>query len=79
MTLQALSYVGHVADVDCEHCGGQRMVMTVTELRSALHAEPTPLLARAVYQLRQLYGARAPLFVCSACSCITADSRDHAH
>ena len=79
MTLQALSNIGRVALVPCEHCGAQRMVTTVADLRAALRAEPTPLLARAVFQLRRIYGLNARLFVCSACSCVTADNRDHAH
>ena len=79
MTLQALSNIGRVALVPCEHCGSRRMVTTVTELRKALVNEPTPLLARAVYQLHRIFGAHARLFICSACSCVTADNRSHSH
>jgi len=79
MTLEALSKIGRVALVSCEHCGSSRMVTSVAELRKALQAEPTPLLARAVQQLRRLYGSHAPLFICSACSCVTADNRNHSH
>lgn len=79
MTLQALSKIGHVALFSCEHCGSQRMATTMRELRQALREDPTPLLARAVGQLRRIYGRDAELFVCSACSCVTSDFRNHSH
>ena len=79
MTLEALSKIGHVALVRCEHCGSRRMSTSMRELRAALQDEPTPLLARAVQQLRRMYGRDARLFVCSACSCVTGDLRNHSH
>lgn len=79
MTLQALGRLGTVALVSCDHCGSQRMKMSVDMLRQELLREPTPLLVQMVFELDELYGSRVPLFVCSACSCVTADSRAHSH
>jgi hypothetical protein len=79
MTLQALGKLGTVALVPCEHCGSQRMKMNLDILRAELLREPTPLLLQMVIELTQFYGAWVPLFVCSACSCVTADSRAHSH
>ena len=79
MTLEALGTLGTVALVPCPHCGGPRMKMTMGQLRGELRRDPTPLLAVVVHQLGRLYGAWVPIFVCSACKCVTGDSRAHAH
>ena len=79
MTLQALYVVGKVASGTCEHCGSLRMETTLRQLRQALVDEPTPLLAQLVRELALFYGNLVPIFTCSACGCVTGDSRDHAH
>lgn len=53
--------------------------MTVNQLRTVLDIGPTPLMARLVTELGKVYGSQVPLFVCSACKCVTADSRAHSH
>lgn len=79
MSLEALSKIGRRCLVPCEHCGSERMVTSMADLRAALHEDPTPLLARAVAQLRRIYGRDTRLFVCSACSCVTGDLTKHSH
>ena len=79
MTLQALSTIGRIALVPCEHCGSRRMVTTVAALRLRLALDPTPLLCQAVQELGSIFGSHAQLYICGACSCITADNRDHSH
>lgn len=79
MTLQALYTVGTVAPGTCEHCGSKRMRTTLRQLRQALTDEPTPLLAQLVLELALFYDNLVPIFTCSACGCITGDSRAHSH
>ena len=79
MTLQSLSTVGQVALTPCEHCGSKRMVTTVAALRRRLVLDPTPLLCQAVLELGAIFGSHARLYICGACSCVTADNRDHSH
>ena len=79
MSLQTLSSIGRVALVPCEHCGSKRMVTTVAALRRRLSDDPTPLLCQAVLELGAIFGSHARLYICGACSCVTADNLDHSH
>lgn len=76
MNIPDFSTLGTPVD-NCGHCGSRRAVTTVLEMRAALQAKPSPLLAQLVYQLRRVYGGRVPIYICPGCGCVTADSRAH--
>ena len=79
MSMEALNRLGRPALVTCEHCAGPRVRIRMRELRHELTVTPSPLLARLVRQLRNVYGSDATIYVCSACSCVTGDLSRHSH